>query len=392
MSNVLVCDGETTKIPNHMPYSPASYMVQFGTMTGKGEHTSWLYNHPESTQSFRQNNKELQEQINEADLIICHNAKFELLWLMKLGIDIGNTNVWCTQVAQYLLEGQVKGPKGYYGLDAVAQRRGIAGKTDRVKLYWESGYDTDEIPADILIPYNRQDNAVAGRVYGQQIRELLTAPHLSAIMRIQMGLILPLAEIEWNGMLVSKTTLDRLDAEYTQKVKDYNEELADIAGIEINWSSKPQVSALLFGGEFSVPEHETFLFYYKDHPDMGAWKERKIERSIKLTGMGFIPPKGAETAKSGVYSVADGIIKALKGRDKKQKRFLQLLQERSKAEKLRSTYFAGMQSKLVGHYIHPSMNQTIARNGRLTSSNPNGQNMPRGGTGPVKSIFVSRFD
>ena len=388
----MVCDGETTKIPNHMPYSEASYMVQFGTMTGKGEHTSWLYNHPEATQSFRHNNQELQEQVDEADLIICHNAKFELLWLMELGIELRNTNVWCTQVAQYLLEGQFKGPKGYYGLDAVAKRRGIAGKTDRVKLYWESGYDTDEIPADVLIPYNRQDNVVAGHVYGQQVRDLQLASHLSAIMRIQMGLIQPLAEIEWNGMLVNRETLEQLDDTYTKKVADYNRELRDIAGIDINWSSKQQVSALLFGGDFTVSEREKFLFYYKDHPEIGSWKDRTVDRSVKLVGMGFLPPKGAETAVEGVYSVAEGIIKSLKGRDKKQKRFLQILQERSKAEKLRSTYFTGMQSKLVGDYIHPNMNMTIARNGRLTSSNPNGQNMPRGTTGPVKSIFISRFD
>jgi DNA polymerase I-like protein with 3'-5' exonuclease and polymerase domains len=375
-----------------MPYSEDSYMVQFGTMTGKGDHTSWLYNHPESTQSFRHNNKELQEQVDWADLIVCHNAKFELLWFKELGIDLKNTNVWCTQVAQYLLEGQFKGPKGYYTMDEVAKRRGIQGKLDRVKLYWESGYDTDEIPADILIPYNRQDNVVAGQIYGKQVMDLQQATHLSTIMQIQMGILPLLAEIEWNGMLVNMDTLTSLDVEYTQKVEDYNAELVDICGEQINWGSKPQVSALLFGGTYTVEEREEYLFTYKDAKKLPVIKERKVDNIIQLSGMGFVPPRGSETAVAGVYSVAENIIKALKGRDKKQKRFLQILQERSKAEKLRSTYFAGMQKKLVGTYIHPSMNQTIARNGRLTSSNPNGQNMPRGTTGPVKSIFISRYD
>jgi DNA polymerase I-like protein with 3'-5' exonuclease and polymerase domains len=361
-------------------------------MTGKGEHTSWLYNHPESTQSFRHNNEELQEQVDWSDLIVCHNAKFELLWLKSLGIDLSKSNIWCTQVAQYLLEGQFKGPKGYYTLDTVAERRGVAGKTDMVKAYWDSGYETDEIPADILIPYNKQDNVVAGNVYSQQVRDLQQAMNLATIIKIQMGILPMLAEIEWNGMLVNKDTLDALDKEYTQKVEDYNAELVDICGVEINWGSKAQVSALLFGGTFTVDDIEEYEFVYKDPKKDPVTKTRKIDRPVKLTGMGFVPPKGSETAVEGVYSVADGIIKALKGRDKKQKRFLQILQERSKAEKLRSTYFAGMQPKLIGDYIHPSMNQTIARNGRLTSSNPNGQNMPRGTTGPVKGIFTSRFD
>ena len=366
-------------------------MVQFGALA-QGEFKSWLYNHPESTQSFRQNNKELQEVINESSLIVAHNAKFELLWFLKMGIDFSKPKVWCTQVAQYLLEGQKKGPKGYYKMDTIAKRRGIPGKLDRMALYWESGYETDEVDADIIVPYNKQDNVVCGNIYCQQVKELLTKPHLNTIMRMQMNEIALLAEIEWNGMLVHRDTLLSLNKEYTQKVADYNAELEDLTGERINWGSGPQVSALLFGGTYTLEERETYLFYYKGHDEMPSWKERKVDRIITLDGMGFEPPRGAEPSDKGVYSVADNIIKALKGRNKNQRRFLKILQERSKAEKLRSTYFEGLLPKLVGDYIHPSMNQTIARNGRKSSSNPNGQNMPRGSTGPVKAIFTSRFD
>lgn len=366
-------------------------MVQFGVMTDSKQHTSWLYNHPESTQSFKQNNVELQEALDAADLMVCHNAKFELIWMLAMGLKPPK-HVWCTQVAQFVLEGQRRGPKGYYSLNGVADRYGLPGKFDKVSLYWDSGYETDEVPANVLVPYNAQDNEVAGSVYCRQVPALIAQPNLSVTMRMQMGLIPLLAEIEWNGMLVHQELLEELNVEYTAKVKDYNAELEDIAGERINWGSKPQVSAILFGGSYKVESHEDYLFYYKGHPEMGAWKNRKVNTDIVVAGMGFDPPDRSETATPGVYSVKENVIKSLKPRNKKQRRFLQILMERSKAEKLRSTYFEGLQEKIVGGCVHPKMNQTVARNARLTSSDPNGQNMPRGTTGPVKSVFISRYD
>jgi DNA polymerase I-like protein with 3'-5' exonuclease and polymerase domains len=367
-------------------------MVEFGARTDTGEHYSWLYNHPEATQSFRQNNKELQELIHGADRIIAHNMKFEMLWMTRLGIDYSRPKPFCTQVAQYLIEGQFKGGKGYYGLDQVAERHGVSGKLDKVKAYWDSGYETDEIPANILVPYRQQDCTCDWQVFLKQLAQLKKIGHLNTIIMMQMRMLPLLAEIEWNGMLVNRELLVKLNEEYTIKVKDYTSELADISGEDINWGSNPQVSALLFGGTYTTDEKEEFLFTYKDPKKEAVWKCRNIKVPHSLSGLGFIPPDGSETKIEGVFSTADGIIKALKPRTKAQRRFLEVFSLRSKAEKLRSTYFEGLQGKVIDGYIHPSMNQTIARNGRLTSSNPNGQNLPRGSTGSVKSIFISRFD
>ena len=388
----LVLDGETTRAPFLMPYMPEAYMVQFGALS-RGEHTSWLYNHPEATQSFRQNNKELQELVDDASILIAHNMKFDLMWLMKMGINLAGKRLWCTQVAQYALEGQFKGPKGYYGLDQVAARRGTPGKTDIVKLYWDSGYETDEIPANILIPYNQQDNQVAWDVYCQQVQELMQhKKHLIPTLKMQMQMIPLLAEIEMNGMLVHQERMKELNEEYVRVVADYNRELSDISGEDISWDSKQQVSCLLFGGEYTIKQKEDFLFYYKGHNEYGSWRQRNVDMGRRLSGLGFTPPKGSETKKPGIYSVADGVIQGLKATSKSQKRFLEVYSLRQKAEKLRGTYFEGMQSKLIEGYVHSSMNQTIARNARLTSSNPNNQNLPRSGTGPVKQIYISRFD
>ncbi len=389
----LAIDCETTAIPLHMPYTPGSYMVEFGARTDTGKHYSWLYNHPEATQSFRQNNQEFQELINEADRLIAHNMKFELLWGKQIGLDFSKPKLYCTQVAQYLIEGQYFGGKGYYTLEEVSKRHGLEGKTDKMKAYWDSGYQTDEVPANIIIPYNMQDNNCAWFTFLKQLEKMKGMTHLNTIMMMQMRMLPLLAEIEYNGMLVNRDLLVELDKEYTIKVKDYTHELADLSGEDIPWSSRTAVSALLFGGTYKTAATEKYLFTYKGHEDsLPSWKQRKISIEHKLSGLGFIPPDGSETKVEGVFSTADGIIKALRPRNKNQRRFLKVLSLRAKAEKLRSTYFAGLQSKITAGYIHPQMNQTIAQNGRLTSSDPNGQNMPRGTTGPVKSVFISRFD
>ena len=48
--------------------------------------------------------------------------------------------------------------------------------------------------------------------------------------------------------------------------------------------------------------------------------------------------------------------------------------------------------KNIDGFVHPSINETVTRTGRYSSSNPNAQNMPREGTSPVKRMFVTRYD
>ena len=108
-----------------------------------------------------------------------------------------------------------------------------------------------------------------------------------------------------------------------------------------------------------------------------------------LDGIGFKPT--GDVGKTGYYSVGADVITSLRCTNKLQKTVKKLLIERTKLSKLQSTYYEGFLNKEINGYLYPTINQTIAVTGRFTSSNPNGQNLPRGRS-TVKRSIISRFE
>jgi DNA polymerase-1 len=77
--------------------------------------------------------------------------------------------------------------------------------------------------------------------------------------------------------------------------------------------------------------------------------------------------------------------------DEPRKRsILQLLLERSQVEQLYSTFIKGIHARLNGGTLHCNINNTRTATARLSSSDPNLQNIPRGGSTDIKRIFVCR--
>ena len=92
----------------------------------------------------------LQEQLDEADLIIGFNIKFDIHWLRRAGItiDLLRHRVWDCQLAEFILEAQ---STPYPSLNNTCAKYNVPLKLDVVKLeYWDKGINTDEIPRDIL--------------------------------------------------------------------------------------------------------------------------------------------------------------------------------------------------------------------------------------------------
>lgn len=339
--------------------------------------------------------------MDSATRIVAHNAKFDLIWLISCGIDISHYRVFCTQVAEYLLRGQKRGPKGSLALETLSKHYGIPEKIDKVKIFWESGYETDEIPASILCPYGEQDCLNALAIYQKQANSI-GKQGAQSLFALQFELSKVLAEIEYNGMLVDEGILKHYSKEYGEQLESIDAEISDICRHYLpkethdcfNFNSGDHVSALLYGGVLRVEGREEYERVLKSGEVKVCSRKAKIEYPIR--GMGFTPVEGTELAKAGYYATDLETLKSLKCPSKDHQTLIRNLIERSRIEKLKGTYFDGLLERSVkdfegNSYVHPSLNQTVTVTGRLSSSNPNGQNFPRGGTGPVKEIFITRY-
>ena len=177
---------------------------------------------------------------------------------------------------------------------------------------------------------------------------------ISLFREIEMPLVSVLAKMERQGINLDRESLQLFSKELESSVKEIQDEIFDIAGTEFNISSPKQLGEILF-----------------DHI--------KIDDKAKKT-------------KTGQYSTSEEVLSKLK---KKHPIVEKVLTFRS-LQKLRSTYVDAL-PELVNpntQRIHTSFNQAVAATGRLSSNNPNLQNIPirteRGRE--VRKAFIPRDD
>ena len=112
----------------------------------------------------------IQDVINKAEMLVGFNIKFDLHWLLNIGIDLSNVNnIWDCQIAQFMLHSQ-RNP--YNSLNDALEEYNIPLKEDKVKEYWEQGVDTPYIPKEIIMSYLKWDVKSTELVYLKQ-REIL---------------------------------------------------------------------------------------------------------------------------------------------------------------------------------------------------------------------------
>lgn len=393
---IIALDVETSKSPNHFPWMPNSFLSLVCIVKEDGTQLSWLLNHPDCKQPHQQSIEEIRKELNEAKRIVCHNAKFELLWLAAYGIDTSCYKLYCTQVAEYLLRGQ-QGGRGELTLAQLSKDYGISDKIDKVKLFWDSGYDTDEVPSSILIPYCLQDCINTLAIYQRQVKQCV-ANNMQALFTCQMELVKVLAEIEYNGMYIDRSLAQKYSEEYGEKIADLDRRILGIlqsqGGIDptnFNINSGEQLSAALYGGHIRVEGTEVVSKPRKD----GTVREyeRKCKHLLPIRGCGFVSLPNTGTEKEGVYQTDLETLKSLKCKNQEQRDLIKFLIEKSRLGKLKSTYFDGLQEVMLEDgSVHPSFNQTLTKTGRLSCSKPNLQNQARGSTGPTKNIFITRYN
>jgi DNA polymerase-1 len=269
---------------------------------------------------------------------------------------------------------------------------GFGHKIDNIKLnYWDKGIDTDKIPPDELEEYGIQDIELSYQVFLKQL-EKFQGPEQDKFLlfRVQCNDLLVLEEIEWNGIYYDKQGSLEAAEKLNKQIETIDKTLTQLfSGIPINWNSRDDISCVLYGGDIGY-KVKVPIGIFKSGLRIGEVKTKIIEQHYTLPRR-VEPIKGSELKKEGFYSTDAETLASLKP-DKEGRFIVSKLLERAKIKKLQSTYLTGF-PKIIeeleweNNIIHSNLNQCSVVTGRLSSTKPNQQNLPK----EAKRYCVSRY-
>lgn len=377
IGNFSVFDVETTTKNKGDPFTPENKLctVVFDTDCFNIEYDDTPYG---------QELSDIQEIIDGTDWLVAFNAKFDLHWLRRYGITFEDKKIWDCQLAHFLLTRQ---ETRYPSLNQVAEYYELPTKLDVVSTeYWEKGIDTPDVPYEILQEYNLYDVELTKQIFLKQQEDFKDKPQLHRLFYLQSIDLLILEEMEWNGMRYDKEKSSALAQEVQAELSAIVAELNSFfPGIPINWNSNDHVSMVLYGGLLKDVRREC-VGTYKTGAKFGQPRYKLIPEEYELPQL-VKPLRGTELAKEGMYSTDKKTLERLRG-NKKAKHLIQLMLKQAELSKLLNTYYIGYSDKVVNDYLHGRFNQCVTATGRLSSSDPNLQNVDS----RVDQCFISRYN
>ena len=270
---------------------------------------------------------------NPQTLKVGQNIKYDMLVLANYGVEIQGP-MFDTMIAHYVLQ-----PELHHGMDYLAE---IYLHYETIKIEELIGpkgknqknmRDLDPIN---IYRYACEDADVTLKLKNVLEKELKQNDAEALFRDIEMPLVPVLAYMERNGVRIDTEALKETSRHFTARMNQIEEEVHRLAGVEFNIASPKQVGEVLFD-------------------------RLKIVDKPKKT-------------KTGQYVTSEEVLESLKG---KHEIVAKILEHRG-LKKLLGTYIDALPQLInpeTGH-IHTSFNQTVTATGRLSSSNPNLQNIP----------------
>jgi len=384
----LTIDVETTISNKGNPFDKTNKLVMVGYKVYKTD-TVTTHKIEYSVDPYKESLDNIQIAVDECDVLVGFNIKFDLHWLRRYGIKFNHKRIWDCQLAQYILSYQ---ENAYPSLNSTAEFYELGTKLDEVKEnYWKNGIDTTEVPEEILTDYLVQDVKLTEQVMIMQQVEILKQPHLKRLLSLHNQDLLVLQEIEYQGMKYDYEHSKVLGDELYEQIDKLNARLLNHhAYPDFNPSSGEHLSAFLYGGiikeRFQRP-----IGHYKSGLRIGEvkykWEEKDKEFPRRVAPL----PK-TELKKGGFFSINEDTLKNLKPRTNEGKDILNIILTRSTLQKRMTTYYHGVPELIdkmnwSGGIIHGQLNQCRTKTGRLSSSAPNLQNFD----GEIKTLFPSRY-
>ena len=159
----LTLDVETTISNKGNPFDETNKLCYVGLLGSTPRTISIEY----GDEPYRHKLDEIQKEIDESEILVGFNIKFDLHWLRKYGINFVGKRVWDCQLVHFILTGQ---QYPYPSLNGVSAYYDLGSKLDVVATeYWGNKIDTPNIPKDILEEYLIGDLQLTQKVYEKQM-------------------------------------------------------------------------------------------------------------------------------------------------------------------------------------------------------------------------------
>jgi DNA polymerase-1 len=264
---------------------------------------------------------------------IGQNLKYDILVLKKYGLDVKGP-FFDTMIAHYLID-----PDTRHNMDVLAENYLNYIPVSIETLIGKKGKkqgNMRDVEIEKVTEYAGEDADITLQLK-EVFEPILKKKNLNKLFHdVEIPLIEVLADMEFAGVKIDKKTLGVLSKEMEETIVDLNRIIYELAGIEFNIASPKQLGEILF-------EH------------------LKLDDKPKKT-------------KTGQYATGEEILTRLAYKHDIAKKIL----DYREVQKLKSTYVDALPEMISpsDNRVHTSFNQAIAATGRLSSTNPNLQNIP----------------
>ena len=428
------------------PFEPTNEIVMVGMLSDSGQEELVTFNHSE-VDPYPNGHTLVQDWLDRATILIMHNASHDLLWLWESGFTYDGP-VFDTMLGEYVLQRGLKEP---LSLEACAERYDLdTKKQDTLKDYFSKGYSTADIPhkelSDYLSADLRATQQLSDRIYK---RLLLEDSSLRDTVDLTNQVAVCLSRIYQRGFKVDLSVLSEVQKEFEDEKKELTDALTKqvrelMGDMPINLNSPEQLSWIIYSRK---PQDKTvwanaftpyepvsdFKLKVRQHSDIiykqraerctvcnGSGKVRKVKKdgtlyskhnncsSCNSSGYLFIPmdsigglrfnAPNAKWVSANGFSTNKTNLQYLEGVARARNMdtavaFLSRVQRLSAIDTYLSSFVEGIRTHTKpDNRLHVRLLQHRTSTGRLSGADPNMQNMPRGGTFPVKKVFVSRWE
>ncbi len=320
--------------PNEAFYIPIAKRKDDGLFSIKG--TLFDFSNGEENKEdgipFEMAISEIKKILENPQIAKCgQNAKFDAFILKRFGINIYPI-VFDTMVADYLLNPEVR-----HNLDALSERwlnykpipiSDLIGENKKQQISMR------DVPIDIVSKYACEDADLVIKLKNVLEKELEKTEMTKLANEIEFPLVSVLTDMEYEGVKVDRNVLQSISVELNEEILKLKKTIFNYAGKEFNIDSPKQLGEILFD-------------------------KLKI-KALKKTKTGYSTDASVLSELAAKHPIAETLLE-----------YRQLM-------KLKSTYVDALPELINPRTgkVHTNFNQTVASTGRLSSTDPNLQNIP----------------